>query len=86
MLKLSKTKKNLRAVLETIIVDEERLRCIDFWIQHFPAVVPSEIKMDEVAMLIEYLIIDDDDEVEIRLFGGKTQNMSLALFEKRRRS
>ena len=72
-------------MLETIIVDEERLRCIDFWIQHFPAVVPSEIKMDEVAMLIEYLIIDDD-EVEIRLFGGKTQNMSLPLFEKRRRS
>lgn len=75
MLKLSKTKKNLWAVLETIIVDEERLRCIDFWIQHFPAVVPPEIKMDEVAMLIEYLIIDD--EVEIRLFGGKKQNMSL---------
>ena len=85
MLKLSKTKKNLRAVLETIIVDEERLRCIDFWIQHFPAVVPSEIKMDEVAMLIEYLTIDDD-EIEIRLFGGKIQNMSLPLFEKRRRS
>ena len=47
--------------------------------------VPSEIEMDEVAMLIEYLTIDDD-EIEIRLFGGKIQNMSLPLFEKRRRS
>lgn len=80
-----KTKKNVRAVFETIIVDEERLRCIDLWIQHFPAVVPSEIEMDEVAMFIECLTIDDD-EIEIRLFGGKIQNMSLPLFEKRRRS
>lgn len=43
-----------------------------------------EVDMDEVAMLVEYLTVYDY-EVEIRLFGGKTINMTLDRFKNRKK-
>ena len=44
-----------------------------------------EVDIDEVAILVEYLTVNDE-KVEIHLFGGKTINMTLDKFKNRRRN
>ena len=80
----SKVKKMVHSMFETIIDDKDRLEGIALWLQNFPVAIPTEIEMEEVAMLIEYLTITDE-EIEIRLFGGKTLNMVMPPFGKRGR-
>lgn len=74
-----------RETLFEIVGDESRQEKITELLSQLSGEKIMEVDMDEVAMLVEYLTVYDD-EVEIRLFGGKTINMTLDRFKNRKKS
>ena len=76
-------KRYVRGVLLRIVGEESRQKIINDSMRKFPGKGTMAVDMDEVAMLVEYLLVNDY-EVEIRLFGGKIINMTLDKFKNRR--
>lgn len=76
-------KRYVRGVLLRIVGEESRQKIINDSMRKFPDKGTMAVDMDEVAMLVEYLLVNDY-EVEIRLFGGKIINMTLDKFKNRR--
>ena len=74
-----------RCVRETLlrIVDEEfRQKKIIELLRQFPNLETVTVDMEEIAILIEYVVIYDY-QFQIHLFGGKTINMTLSAFGKK---
>lgn len=64
-------------ILEKIVKEKDRLIKINAWLRKFPKNSKS-IEMDEVAILVEYITVDEQ-KMEVRMFGGKTFNMTIPL-------
>lgn len=78
-------KRYVRDVLLKIVDEESRQKKIIDLLRQFPDEGTMEVDIDEVAILVEYLTVNDE-KVEIHLFGGKTINMTLDKFKNRRRN
>ena len=82
---LKKHPGNKCCVRETLlrIVDEEfRQKKIIELLRQFPNLETVTVDMEEIAILIEYVVIYDY-QFQIHLFGGKTINMTLSAFGKK---
>ena len=76
-------KRCVRETLLRFVDDESRKKKIIELLRQFPSRETVTVDMEEIAILIEYVDVYDY-QLQIHLFGGKTINITLSAFGKRK--